>query len=356
MSAQDVWLATGRCPTPPKRAFVGVAITGGGIKSATYATEVLFELRRYGLLHDVDIVSSVSGGSFTALVYGLSCDPEDLACEDPPGWVRPRWQYADMTRLTETDFLWPFVLTRFLPNHLFLNVTTYHGSADDMADVISSRLLQDRDRLLTFRDLETKRPNLILNATNMTQLRAWFDQSSDIPLLYKRPLSDDDALHFSFTQQYFWRLLSNLNRYPLRDALVASAAFPLIIDRPSLRHFRVKDLRELRPNGSPPTPDYIALTDGGVHDNFGVTEILWFLECQFPTPPERSNIEPALYQRECGRPMPANNAGAPSASLVLGINSSLLRSEGTPADIPKQRSWDVTRYRSASWAPATRSI
>ena len=135
-----------------------MAITGGGIKSATYATEVLFELRRYGLLREVDVLSSVSGGSFTALVYGLSCDPDDAACVDPPGWTRPRWRYEEMTRLTETDFLWPFIQTRFLPGHLFLNVMTYHGSADDMADVISARLQKDRDNPLTFSDLETQTP------------------------------------------------------------------------------------------------------------------------------------------------------------------------------------------------------
>jgi hypothetical protein len=87
---QDNWLARGECAAPPKHAFVSVAITGGGNKSAIYATEVLFELRRYGLLREVDVVSSVSGGSFAALVYGLSFEL-DTDADAATGSVSSRW-------------------------------------------------------------------------------------------------------------------------------------------------------------------------------------------------------------------------------------------------------------------------
>ena len=222
-----------------------------------------------GRLHDVDAISSVSGGSFAALYYALSCDAVDSECRDRSGWVRPRWNYLDITRHMETNYLLPFVATRYLPDHLALNLTTHHGSNDDLADVLSNRFLNETTRTLTFLDLEAKRPNLILNSTNMTQTRQWFDEMSDIPKPYQRPLSDEDAQQFAFMEQYFRRILSDLNKYPLRDALVASAAFPLIVDQPSLRHYRLRDLRELRPDARPSeVPSYVVLFDGGVHDNW----------------------------------------------------------------------------------------
>ena len=77
ISDQDAFFRTGQCVENPKKGFVGVAISGGGNKSAVYSAEVLFELRRYGLADDIDVVSGVSGGSFTAAIYALSCDPAE---------------------------------------------------------------------------------------------------------------------------------------------------------------------------------------------------------------------------------------------------------------------------------------
>src|SRR5204863_4300210 len=49
--------------------FVGIAISGGGSRSANYSAAVMFELQRLGLLEKVDAISSVSGGSLTAAYY-----------------------------------------------------------------------------------------------------------------------------------------------------------------------------------------------------------------------------------------------------------------------------------------------
>lgn len=340
---QTAFLGSGLCAAKAKEAFVAAAITGGGNKSAVYATEVLFELQRYGITDDLDLVSSVSGGSFPALLYALSCDPTDTACKPAHnGWTRPVWDYGDMTRQMETNYFWPFVGKRFLPSHLFANAVKHHGSDDDLGDTVADRLLRQDKGDLTFADLEPRRPNLILNASNVTRDRASFDQDSNIPYEAKRPLSDDDALHFSFTQQYFWRLLSDLNRFPIKYALVASAAFPLIIDPPSLRHFRKAEIDALKKPSSTYspgiTPEYVSLWDGGVHDNFGVTEILWFVQCQFGQNVRRVTWNRDIYQRECGTQ--AKSPAPPKAILTIGINSSLLRSTGLDETWPKHRSWD----------------
>ncbi len=337
---QDAFLQQRRCPGPPKDIFTGVAITGGGNKSAVFAAEVLFELERYGIAQQIDVLSSVSGGSFTAALYALSCDPLDKPCpRTEPGWTRPAWTYAEISKRLEENYLMPFLARRVAPTNYVRNLVTHHNAADDMAAIVGNHLLQEPAGRLHFTDLNPARPNLILNATNVTRGRAAFDQDSGVPYEDRRPLSDDEALHFAFTQQYFWRLLSRLDDYPLGDAVVASAAFPLLIDRPTLRVFRRDEVDALDAKQPPPHPPlYVSLYDGGVHDNFGLTELRWFVECQFGRNARRAVWTPAIRRRICGQEKPP--AVRPGATLILGINSSLLRSTGVTADRPKPRTWD----------------
>ncbi len=57
------------CPSTPERPQLGVALEGGGSKSAPFALGVLAGLQRAGLLERVDVVASVSGGSYAAHYY-----------------------------------------------------------------------------------------------------------------------------------------------------------------------------------------------------------------------------------------------------------------------------------------------
>jgi hypothetical protein len=51
--------------------FVIVTISGGGMLAPAFAYGVLARMNRDGLLDDVDIISTVSAGSFVGLYYGL---------------------------------------------------------------------------------------------------------------------------------------------------------------------------------------------------------------------------------------------------------------------------------------------
>ena len=44
--------------------LVGLALSGGGIRSATFSLGVLSALARHGLLRHVDFLSTVSGGGY----------------------------------------------------------------------------------------------------------------------------------------------------------------------------------------------------------------------------------------------------------------------------------------------------
>ena len=51
--------------------FVGLALSGGGSRSAVFGAAVLKELDRVGILRQVDVLSAVSGGALPAAYYAL---------------------------------------------------------------------------------------------------------------------------------------------------------------------------------------------------------------------------------------------------------------------------------------------
>jgi Patatin-like phospholipase len=71
-AAEKDWLAKRREAAgllPPKDDLIGLAFSGGGIRSATFNLGVLQALEKSGLLRHVDYLSSVSGGGYAASCY-----------------------------------------------------------------------------------------------------------------------------------------------------------------------------------------------------------------------------------------------------------------------------------------------
>ena len=68
---------------------VGLALSGGGIRSATFGLGVLQSLSEHGRLRDIDFVSSVSGGGFTGSFLGRLFTRKSVgAAADPVGRVQ----------------------------------------------------------------------------------------------------------------------------------------------------------------------------------------------------------------------------------------------------------------------------
>ncbi|MEA3236043.1 patatin-like phospholipase family protein [Pseudomonas mosselii] len=69
------------------RPELGVSLSGGGMRSATFSIGVLAGLQKQGILNQIDIVSSVSGGSYANLwliqqLYGLANYPNQNTSTD----------------------------------------------------------------------------------------------------------------------------------------------------------------------------------------------------------------------------------------------------------------------------------
>ena len=218
--------AVGR-PLPPDRdgCFVGLCLSGGGSRSASFSAACMFQLERVGLLQKVDYISSVSGGSLTAAYYCVS------GAEWNPGNVQKKLSHSFATDLMVQTFLMPW-------NWVALTFTDWDRS--DLLAASFREVLFSRDgRTLIYADLRPDRPRLLINATDLQSGR-----------------------RFVFTDESFDQLNSDLSKYPIAYAVAASAAVPVILHPVTLRDY------------STSFPQYRHLIDGGVSDNLGIQTLL----------------------------------------------------------------------------------
>lgn len=247
------------CPRDDRN-LVAIAISGGGSRAAVFSAAVLFELERYGLLQQVDVMSSVSGGSFTAASYVLSCDRGDncpATVEGPPRFV---WEPKTVFPLLESNYIWRWFGSWFWPHNIVRFWLTHFDRTDIMAKTLSDNLF-DNSRTgnegFRFHDLNPQRPNLLINATDFTSQP---DAAADAT----QPKAN---LHdFTFTKEEFRDLQSDLDQFPIAYAVMASATFPGVFNYVTLRNF------------SAAKKEYVHLFDGGTYDNLGLTSLWTVLE------------------------------------------------------------------------------
>ena len=241
--------------------FVALSISGGGSRAAIFGAAVMFELQRYGLLQHVDLISCVSGGCLTAAYYALSCDDIDNPATCPQttnGAKRYTWNEEALYPLLERRLLWRWFGNWFWPNNILKFWFTHFDRTDIMAETLSNNLYDHSildNNQFRFRDLNPARPNLAINATDATT-----------GALAK--------FNFVFTPEKFRELRSDLDRYPIANAVMASASFPGAFNYVTLRDFR--------------NQNYVHLLDGGAYDNLGLNAIRTAMK---PTVDANSGLE-----------------------------------------------------------------
>jgi len=242
--------------------FVILAFSGGGTRAAAFsfgALETLDQLKfnwhgsQRSLLDEVDIISSVSGGSFTAAYYGLH---GKAALNDFPD----KFLYKNITLDLGLSVLNPLNWPRL--------------ASADFSRIDLAAELYDRELFggATFRDLAAvhSRPFIVLNATDMTYVS-----------------------RFEFTQDQFDFLDSDLSSYHVARGVAASSAFPGLLTPLTVYDYQPTDgykrpqwladaatNRESAPReyayalamGSYLGHDrpYVHLMDGGLADNIGL--------------------------------------------------------------------------------------
>ena len=184
----------------------------------------MLELQQRGILEQVDVISAVSGGALAAVYYGLG-----------PANAGPFTEPALRSALVY-DFQGAWLWRWLLPHNIFRFWLSDFTRSDIMVQVFNEHLFRHK----TFADLRPH-PKILINAT----LR-------------------NDHTRFTFTDERFRDLRSDLSLYQVANSVNASSAFPGIMDDVTLQHYT-------------DPPRYLHLFDGGPKDNLGIQTLMEFL-------------------------------------------------------------------------------
>jgi NTE family protein len=250
-------------PEKSGRLLLILTFSGGGTRAASFAYGVLEELRKtevtidgkkHRLLDEIDAISSVSGGSFTAGYYGLF---GERIFED----FESRFLKADI----EGNLI---AISFFNPANWFRLRSPNFGRSDLAAEYYNREIFDGG----TFGDMMARGgPTIIMNATDMI---------SGVRVGFSRPVFD--------------LICSDLSRFPVARAAAASSAVPVVLSPITLRNYagscgfqmpvplekilrepdhftrRYHIVHDLVPYLDAEKRKYIHLVDGGVADNLGL--------------------------------------------------------------------------------------
>jgi NTE family protein len=248
--------------------LIMLTFSGGGTRAAAFSygvletlrdTEVPIRGRKKRLLDEVDFISGVSGGSFTAGYYGLF---GERIFED--------FETRFLKKNIQGDLI---QATLFNPVNWVRLTSGYYGRSDLAEEYYDKNVFNGG----TFGDiLARKGPLVVINATDMRL-----------------------GARFSFTQDTFDAICTDLLSFPVARACAASSAVPVVLSSVTLRNYagscgynmpevlrqalqpprdvatRRFDLaNSLLPFLDSKNKPYFHLVDGGVADNLGLRALL----------------------------------------------------------------------------------
>lgn len=220
--------------------FVGLALSGGGSRSANFGMAALEELDKLGILENVDAVSAVSGGSIPAAYFAIH--------GESPEWAEQGRQLAS------TDFAMPLVGKLLNPINLMATTFSDLDRSDHLAELFEEKLFGGKR--VTFADLGPRgprRPAVYFNATDTT----------------------NGGVRFVFSDRQFLRSTgSDLSQFPIAWAMASSGAFPGVFNSVTLRRYSLDPAKRREGDDEPGDKRYLHLIDGGPSDNLGVETLI----------------------------------------------------------------------------------
>lgn len=261
LAAAERYEFRNRMPENSEDLFVVLAFSGGGTRAASFSygvlqalrdTSVTVDGRERRLLDEVDVISSVSGGSYTAAYYGLY--GERIFHDYTRDFLYRDWQ-GELLQLAAR------------PGSLAAMVSRRYNRSDLVAAYLGRTLFQGA------------------RFSNMSR--------SGLPFVIINASDINNAATFSFIQQQFDFLCSDISLYPVANAVMASSALPGPFASIALRNYEDCEERHrawvedalvhddfldrrhvvalaLERYSHPERMSILRLVDGGVTDNLGV--------------------------------------------------------------------------------------
>lgn len=331
-----------------RETLVVLAFSGGGTRAASFSYGVLEFLRQtriadasgrsVRLLDSVDLITGVSGGSFTALSYGLY--GEKLFDDYEARFLKHDVQGA-ITSRTLNPFNWPKLWS------------TGWGRSELAAQLYDEILFNGA----TFGDLNRGNgPMVLASATDLST-----------------------GSRFVFNQSTFDILCSDLNAVPLSRAAAASSAVPVLLSPVTLNNYggtcdmsppawarafidspdpprpaarAVRTLRNMMAYGDGANRPFLHLVDGGVADNLGMRGVLDAFEvlealhlAGLPTPLDSARrIVVFVVNSMSAPPTDWDESEEPP-----GAASTMLMAAGTPIDLTSFENVEQLKDTAARW-------
>ncbi|MFB9864308.1 ThiF family adenylyltransferase [Rufibacter immobilis] len=302
-------------PLPPKKAKIGLALSGGGSRAMAFHLGCLRALNDRGILEQVEVISAVSGGSVIASLYAYSHDSFDDFNKRIEAILKKGLQthIGKRTLMSKRTLqaIWtmgisgiPTLLQQTLsvaeqliplwPKRLTSPITSLPHIARKYSRTTAFIDVLKREDLLHDSIISNpkRKIDVVLNATDLRTL---------------------SAFRFGSRESGIWRFgkLVN-NEIPVAEAVAASAAYPIMLPGiDNVMEFYDRITGEKR-------RERIILTDGGIYENLGVG----------PLEPGRSagygyNSADVDYIISCnaGQGIPVGT-GTPYGILTRAINTS----------------------------------
>ena len=162
-------------------------------------TPVTINNKKRRLLDEVDLISSVSGGSFTSAYFGLFGDR-----------LFKDFEKKFLKRHVQTGLVRLYLLS---PKSWVSLAPSLFERSDLAAEYYNQLIFKKK----TFGDLSKDAPFIVINATDLSLGQG-----------------------FSFTDYHFSWICSDLNSYPISRAVAASAAVPIIFSPITLQNHAAK--------------------------------------------------------------------------------------------------------------------
>ncbi len=341
--------ATRQKQVEDKQNLVVLAFSGGGTRAAAFSYGVLEFMRRteiigpkgnkVRLIDEIDVITGVSGGSFTALAYGLYGEK-----------LFDTYEQSFLKR----DVQGEIVSRSFSPSNWGKLGSTAWGRSELAAEFYDEILFKGA----TFGDLDRgKGPLILASATDIST-----------------------GARLVFQQDYFDVLCSNLHSVKLSRAASASSAVPVVLSPVTLNSYggtcgpsmpawvgkfldtddpprpaarAVRSLKGLQEFGDGVNRPFIHLVDGGVSDNVGMRGVLDTLEILqalhnegVPTQFDSARrIIVFIVNSLSSPPTDWDRSESPPGSVEI-----LLKASGVPIDRYSYEATELLRDMAARWS------
>jgi len=331
-----------------KENLVILAFSGGGTRAAAFSFGVLEFLRdtvvvgpqgnKVRLLDAVDVITGVSGGSFTALAYGLYGDK--LFAEYEQRFLKRNVQGEIISR-TFSPANWG-------------NLASPNWGRSELAAQLYDEILFNG---ATFGDLNRGTgPMILASATDIST-----------------------GSRFVFNQSVFDVICSDLNPVPLSRAAAASSAVPVVLSSITMNNYggtcntqmpgwvkmflatddpprpaarAIRSLKTIEGYTDSVHRPYIHLVDGGVSDNVGMRGVLDALEILEAL--EEAGVSTRLSNAKRIVVFIVNSLSSPptnwdESEASPGTVDILLKAAGTPIDAFSYEAVELLKDTAARW-------